>query len=61
MIRFLPGFVVVDRWAHSAQVRARRNARVGATRIAQRRAEHREVEEFLAARDAAPADQAAGS
>ncbi len=44
----------VDRWVHqwavSSQQRSRRNAMVAATALTQRRAESREVEDYLAAR-----------
>ena len=39
----------VDRWAVASQQQARRNAMVAATALTQRRAETREVEDFLAA------------
>jgi len=38
------------RWAVRSQQRSRRNAMVAATALTQRRAEAREVEEYLAAR-----------
>jgi hypothetical protein len=41
----------VDRWALASQQQARRNAMVAATALRRRRAETREVEEFLAAHD----------
>ncbi|WP_244932091.1 hypothetical protein [Nocardioides sp. W7] len=47
-----------DRWSVESQLRARRNAMVASTELAQRRAERREVEEFLAHRDPAPAPRA---
>lgn len=50
MIRHLSPFAVVDRWAVGAQLHARRNAMIASTRLAQRRAERVEVEEFLAVR-----------
>ncbi|WP_432478862.1 hypothetical protein [Nocardioides sp. GXQ0305] len=40
----------VDRWAVASQQRSCRNAMVAATVLTQRRAESREVEDFLAAR-----------
>ncbi len=39
----------VDQWAVASQQQARRNAMVAATALTQRRAETREVEDFLAA------------
>jgi len=42
----------VDRWAVTSQHQARRNAMVAATALTQRRAEAREVADFLAAREA---------
>ena len=39
-----------SRWSVQVQLQARRNAMVAATVLAQRRAEHLEVEEYLAAR-----------
>ena len=39
----------VDRWALASQEQARRNAMVAATALRRRRAETREVEDFLAA------------
>lgn len=38
----------VDRWSIEAQLQARRNAMVAATRLAQRRAEREEVEDYFA-------------
>jgi len=40
----------VHRWAVASQQRSRRNAMVAATVLTQRRAESREVEDYLAAR-----------
>jgi hypothetical protein len=40
----------VDRWAVASQRQARRNAMVAATALTQRRAEAREVEDYLASR-----------
>jgi hypothetical protein len=50
----------IRRWPVESQLRARRNAMIASTAIAQRRAELDEVEEFLAAlaRPAAPEDAA---
>ena len=42
----------VDRWAVTSQHQARRNAMVAATALTQRRAEAREVADFLATRAA---------
>ncbi len=39
---------MVDRWAVGSQQTARRNAMIASTALTQRRAEHDEVEEFLA-------------
>ena len=39
----------LHRWSTASQQRARRNAMVASTALAQRRAEREEVEEFLAA------------
>ena len=50
MIRHLSPLAAVDRWAVGAQLHARRNAMVASTRLARRRAERVEVEQFLAAR-----------
>ena len=47
-VRLSP-LAVVDRWAMNAQLHARRNAMVASTRLAQRRAERIEVEEFISA------------
>ncbi len=38
----------LDGWAVASQQQARRNAMIASTRLAQRRAERNEVEEFLA-------------
>ena len=38
----------IDTWSVASQQRARRNARIASTALAQRRAEMNEVEEFLA-------------
>jgi hypothetical protein len=48
-VRLSP-LAVVDRWAVNAQLHARRNAMVASTRLAQRRAERVEVEEYLSSR-----------
>jgi hypothetical protein len=40
----------VHQWAVASQQRSRRNAMVAATALTQRRAESREVEDYLAAR-----------
>lgn len=45
---------LVSRWAVSSQLRARRNALVANTQLAQRRAERLEVEAYLAHRAPAP-------
>lgn len=42
------------RWPVESQLRARRNAMIAATALAQQRAERDEVDEFLAARGQAP-------
>jgi hypothetical protein len=42
----------VDSWATTSQQRARRNAMVAATTLTQRRAEAREVADYLASRAA---------
>ena len=42
----------LDRWSVESQLRARRNAMVACTALAQRRAEREEVEDFFAALDA---------
>jgi hypothetical protein len=42
------------RWPVESQLAARRNAMVACTDLAQRRAEHEEVEEYLTARRRAP-------
>lgn len=49
----------VRRWPVESQLRARRNAMVASTALAQRRAELDEVEEFLAARRQPPAPEVA--
>ena len=41
---------VVDPWAVGSQQHARRNAMIAATALTQRRAEAREVEDYLASR-----------
>lgn len=58
MILVLSPFAAVDRWAVGAQLHARRNAMIASTRLAQRRAERVEVEEFLAAHARASAHRA---
>jgi hypothetical protein len=45
---------VIEQVAVESQLRARRNALIACTALAQRRAERIEVEEFLAARAAPP-------
>jgi len=55
MFRHLSPLAAVDRWAVGAQHHARRNAMIASTRLARRRAERVEVEEFLAARARASA------
>jgi len=52
MIRRLSPLGVIDRWSVAARLHARRNAMIASTRLAQRRAERLEVEEYLAARSA---------
>lgn len=47
----------VRRWPVESQLRARRNAMIASTALAQRRAELDEVEEFLAAIGRAPATE----
>ncbi|WP_121252094.1 hypothetical protein [Nocardioides ferulae] len=49
-----------DRWSVQAQQQARRNAMIASTVLAQRRAEHVEVEEFLAARFGRAAEDTLG-
>jgi hypothetical protein len=49
----------VRRWPVESQLRARRNAMIASTALAQRRAELDEVEEYLAAIAGAPAPEAA--
>lgn len=49
----------VRRWPVESQLRARRNAMIASTALAQRRAELDEVEEFLAAIASAPRPEAA--
>ena len=49
----------VRRWPVESQQRARRNAMIASTALAQRRAERDDVEEFLAALREAPAAEAA--
>lgn len=49
----------LDQWSVESQLRARRNAMVASTALAQRRAEREEVEDFFAALDAPPAPPAA--
>jgi hypothetical protein len=49
----------VRRWPVESQQRARRNAMIASTALAQRRAELDEVEEFLAALGGAPVPEAA--
>ncbi|MBD8868955.1 hypothetical protein [Nocardioides donggukensis] len=46
---------LVAGWATGSQLRARRNALVASTALAQRRSEAAEVEEFLATRSGLPA------
>ena len=48
------------RWPVESQLRARRNAMIAATALAQQRAERAEVDEFLAARHQAPVPAAQG-
>jgi hypothetical protein len=50
----LPRRMITD-WAVASQQGARRNAMVACTRLAQRRAERLQVEEFLASRGGRPA------
>lgn len=49
----------LDRWSVESQQRARRNAMVASTRLAQRRAEREDVEEFFAALVSGGGDAAA--
>ncbi len=49
--RFSP-LSAIDRWSVEAQLQARRNAMIASTRLAQRRAEHQEVEDWHASRAA---------
>lgn len=49
---FLPALQVISTWAVSSQQQARRNAMIASTRLAQRRAERIEVEDYLAHRTA---------
>ena len=49
------------RWSQESQLHARRNAMVASTRLAQRRIEREEVEEYLAARRAPAPDRADGA
>lgn len=51
-----PLVTAVTRWPVESQQRARRNAMIASTALAQRRAEHDDVERFLATRhgDRAP-------
>lgn len=51
----------VRRWPVETQLRARRNAMIASTALAQRRAELDDVEEFLAARLGAPMSEVAAS
>jgi hypothetical protein len=44
----------LDRWSIESQLRARRNAMVASTQLAQRRAEREDVDDFFAALLAAP-------
>jgi hypothetical protein len=41
---------LLDRWARSAQLQARRNAMIASTRLTQRRVEREEVDRYLASR-----------
>lgn len=50
---------VVARWPVESQQRARRNAMIASTALAQRRAELDDVERFLAARPGNPAPEVA--
>ena len=49
----------VRRWPVESQQRARRNAMIASTALAQRRAELEDVEEFLGARGRAPVAEVA--
>ena len=51
----------VRRWPIESQQRARRNAMIASTALAQRRAELNDVEEFLAARRGTPMSEVAAS
>ena len=51
----------VRRWPVESQLRARRNAMIASTALAQRRAELEDVEEYLAARRGAPMSEVAAS
>lgn len=50
----------LTRWPVESQQRARRNAMVASTALARRRAEHDEVEEFLASLAQDPGSDTAG-
>jgi hypothetical protein len=50
---------VVQRWPVESQLRARRNAMIASTALAQRRAELDDVEEFLAALGRVPVSEVA--
>lgn len=55
MTRFPAPLTWLRTWAVASQQRSRRNAMIASTALAQLRAEHLEVEEFLAVGQAAPA------
>lgn len=50
----------LTRWPTESQQQARRNAMIASTALARRRAEHDDVEEFLASLDTPPEPGAAG-
>lgn len=52
-------FTVASRWSVESQQRARRNAMIASTALAQRRAELDEVEEFLASLGASSTSEVA--
>jgi hypothetical protein len=53
---------LLDRWARSSQLQARRNAMLASTRLTQRRVEREEVDRYLTSHDrAARAVSAPGS
>jgi len=54
-------WVVVRRWPVDSQLRARRNAMIASTALAQRRAELQDVEEYLAMRRGTPMSEVVAS